>query len=71
MPPVLKKSLGVSTKTTVHLNYLLELPLREHLVLSLTFTLGGISHRSITIKSGLPEQLEPMDDVIWLIEDLT
>lgn len=49
MPLLLKTSLGVITKATIHSNYLLELPLQEHLVSFLTFTLV---------------KLEPMDDVM-------
>ena len=59
MPPLRKKSLGVITRATIHSNYLLEPPLQEHLVSSLIFTLGNI-----TIRSGLIEKLEPMDDVM-------
>ena len=40
--PLLKKSLGVITRATIHSNYLLESPLQEHLVSSLIFTLGEI-----------------------------
>ena len=37
---LLKKSLGLITKAAIHSNYSLESPLQEHLVSSLTFTLG-------------------------------
>ena len=59
MPPLRKKSLGVITRATIHSNYLLESPLQRHLVSSLIFTL-----ENVTIRSGLIETLEPMDDVM-------
>ena len=62
MHPLLKKSLGVITRATIHSNYLLESPLQEQFVFDLYF--GAISDRAITIRSGLIEKLEPMDDVM-------
>ena len=48
MPPLLKKSLGVITKATIHSNCLNV----------------GINPSRVTIRSGLLEKLEPMDDVM-------
>ena len=45
MPTLLKKSLGVITRATIHSNYLMESPLQEHLVSSLIFTLGKYNYQ--------------------------
>ena len=65
MPPPLKKSLGVITKAIIHSNCL-NVGINPSRVFSFIFDLysGAISDRAITIRSGLLEKLEPMDDVM-------
>ena len=65
MPPLLKKSLGVSTKATIHSNCL-NVGINPSGVFNFMSDLysGTISDRAITIRSGLLEKLEPMDDVM-------
>ena len=65
MPPPLKKSLGVITKATIHSNCL-NVGINPSRVFSFIFDLysGAISDRAITIRSGVLEKLESMDDVM-------
>ena len=65
MPPLLRKSLGVITKATIHSNCL-NVGINPSRVFSFISDLysGAISDRAITIRSGLLEKLEPMDDVM-------
>ena len=62
MPPLLKKSLGVITKATIHSNCL-NIGINPSRVFSFISGLysGAISDRAITIRSGL---LQPMDEVM-------
>ena len=65
MPTPLKKSLGVITKATIHSNCL-NVGINPSRVFSFIFDLysGAISDRAITIRSGVLEKLESMDDVM-------
>ena len=65
MPPLLKQSLGVITKATIHSNCF-NVGINPSRVFSFISGLysGAISDRAITIRSGLLEKLEPMDDVM-------
>ena len=65
MPPLLKQPLRVTTKTTIHSNCL-NVRINPSRVFSFISGLysGAISDRAITIRSGLLEKLEPMDDVM-------
>ena len=65
MPPLLRKSLGVITKATIHSNCL-NVGINPSRIFSFISDLysGAISDRAITIRSGLLEKLEPMDDVM-------
>ena len=60
MPPLLKKSLEVITRATIHSNCL-NIGINPSRVFSFISGLysGAVSDRAITIRSGL---LEPMDD---------
>ena len=67
MPPLLKKSLRVTTKATIHSDCLnVGITPSGAFIISLISDLysGAISDRAITIRSGLLEKLEPMDDVM-------
>ena len=65
MPPLLKKSLGVITRAIIHSNYLLQSPLTSGAFSFVSDLYSGvISDRAITIRPGLIEKLEPMDDVM-------
>lgn len=65
MPPLLRKSLGVITKATIHSNCL-NVGINSSRVFSFISDLysGAISDHAVTIRSGLLEKLEPMDDVM-------